>query len=141
VEGGAVVHHRSFFKHDQKSRVDDAIAKDAADDKIWREVCKVVDFRDKRRCRCCGKKTNPDDVGLLRGHRHHLVYRSAGGKDESGNLLTLCARCHTDEHQNRLQIHWGSQGADDCVSFWKKDETGCWFQWRREIAIGRFEKD
>ncbi len=129
-----------FPKVAMKSRVEDAQDRKSAQEAQWRAVCRVVDARDKRTCRACGRKSNPDAVGLLkRGHRHHIVYRSAGGEDVSSNLVTLCAVCHDDEHVKRtLEI---DGNADDALAFWRKDENGHWFLWRREIAVGTFEHD
>lgn len=130
--------HQTNFKHDQESRIDLAIKRKKDADTRWRDVCKVVDARDKRACRCCEKRTNADDVGLLRGHRHHIVYRSAGGKDISGNLVTLCAECHNDEHRCKLGI---DGNADEALTFWRKNDDGLWFVSRREKAIGVWERD
>jgi len=46
--------------------------------------------RDRYRCRECGKPAR--DV-------HHVVLRSAGGRDEPSNLRSLCSRCHSAKHQ------------------------------------------
>lgn len=131
--------HRSFFKSASPSRVDRKLAKDKADDAQWRLCCQLVDARDHRTCRCCGRRTSPDDVGLLRGHRHHIVYRSAGGLDESRNVVTLCATCHDAEHVKRTLDIDGN--ADTGLTFWKRDENDVWFIWRREVAVGLVEKD
>lgn len=135
--------HVTNFKHEIKTRVDSKVERDAERDKAWRECCKAVDARDHRTCRCCERKTNPDDVGLKRGHRHHIVYRSAGGKDVAENVVTLCWECHNDEHKNRLQIVavTTEQGANGALEFWRKNDDGDWFLSRREIAIGRVERD
>jgi 5-methylcytosine-specific restriction endonuclease McrA len=130
--------HQTNFKHDQKTRVDDRLERDRDDDKGWREVCKIVDARDARSCRCCDKRTNADAVGLMRGHRHHIVYRSAGGPDTSANLVTLCAACHNDEHQHRLLI---DGNADEKLTFSRKDDHGEWYVSRQEIAVRVVERD
>jgi hypothetical protein len=68
-------------------------------EKQHRDCNRLVDLRDHRICRVCGRPSNPEGIGLLeRGHRHHLVYRSQGGLDESRNVLTLCAGCHDEVH-------------------------------------------
>lgn len=135
------VTHKTFFKGDQPSRLDDAKqeAKDA--NAQWRAVCKLVDERDKRKCRACLKRSDPDATGLLkRGHRHHIVYRSAGGEDVSENLVTLCAECHDAEHVKRTLEIEGN--ADEALAFWRKDPIeNIWYLWRREVAVGRFEHD
>lgn len=137
--------HQTFFKSDLPTRVDRRLARQRDDDAIWRSVCKVIDARDGRTCRACGKRTNPDDVGLLRGHRHHLIYRSAGGADVKENLVTLCASCHDAEHVKRtLEIVCVSQsdGAEGLLEFWRKDDDDDQFYLsKRELAIGHFEKD
>ena len=133
------VTHRTFFKSDYPSRVEDALEQSFAEDANWRVVCKQVDERDHRSCRACGRRTNPDHVGLLRGHRHHIVYRSAGGPDSTDNLCTLCPVCHSDEHVKRTLEIEGN--ADDALAFWRKDEHDDWYLWRREISVGRFEHD
>ena len=136
--------HQTFFKQDMPSRVDRKREKKAAEDAAWRAVCKVVDARDGRSCRCCDKRSDPDAAGLLtRGHRHHLVYRSAGGRDESSNLVTLCAGCHDDEHHNRLRITGtsGDANADEGLIFWRKDEHGVWFVAREEVDVRVPRKD
>ena len=33
---------------------------------------------------------------------HHIIYRSQGGKDEIGNLIALCRKCHDMAHNNEL---------------------------------------
>jgi 5-methylcytosine-specific restriction endonuclease McrA len=70
-----------------------------------REVYAAVDARDGWCCRVCGKFSNVRAVGVLhKGHHHHIVYRSAGGQDETSNLCLLCPRCHDEEHAHRLRI-------------------------------------
>lgn len=132
--------HQTFPKSiDGKSRVERALEKKAADEKLWREVCAKVDARDERTCRCCDKRTNPDLVGLLRGHRHHIVYRSAGGADSPANVVTLCPRCHDEEHVKRtLQIEGN---ADERLTFYRIDEHGERFTVREEIAVRIVRRD
>lgn len=130
--------HESYFKHDQKSRMDDRLEDERAAALEKRRVHAIVDTRDKRQCRACQKRANPDAIGLLRGHRHHIVYRSALGPTVSENLATLCASCHNDEHRHRFQIEGD---ADDKLTFWRKDPRGIWYVWRREVSVGIFEKD
>ncbi|RLB45773.1 MAG: hypothetical protein DRJ42_29175, partial [Deltaproteobacteria bacterium] len=50
--------------------------------------------------RCASPVCRRRDVTL-----HHLVYRSAGGGDEGGNVLSVCAWCHLEgEHGGRLKV-------------------------------------
>ena len=135
--------HRTFFKSELETRVDRKVKRDAEKEATWRACCQAVDARDHRICRCCGKKTDPDDVGLKRGHRHHIVYRSAGGQDVPENVITLCWLEHNDEHKGQLEIRIvdATLGANGPVEFWRKDDDGLWFLSKRELDVHRIEKD
>lgn len=129
----------TFFKQDMKSRVDEAREKEAAEEAVWRFVCKLVDQRDGKACRCCDKRSDPEATGLLkRGHRHHLVYRSAGGTDTTDNLVTLCADCHNDEHKNRLRIEGNP---DVALIFFRQNDAGSWYVVREEISVRVVRRD
>lgn len=138
--------HQTFFKSDMPSRVGVAAEKKAAAEANWREIAQAVDARDGRQCRCCDKRSDPGASGLLtRGHRHHLTYRSAGGQDDTSNLVTLCARCHDDEHHSRLWItgpnpEWPVD-ADGPLTFWRRGEDGTRYIEREEIAVRQVRKD
>lgn len=130
---------RTMFKHDMPSRYDvaDRKAKDAH--REWLDVCAAVDARDKGRCRCCGKRAPLNGVGVLeRAHRHHIVYRSAGGADSASNLVLLCPRCHFDEHAHRMKVEGN---ADEALTFFRKDDAGGWFISRQEIGPHLVERD
>ena len=61
-------------------------------------VYRAVDARDGLRCRICGEWAGLDI------HRHHLVYRSAGGLTTTANVLSLCPTCHVvGIHGGRLK--------------------------------------
>jgi len=61
-------------------------------------VYAAVDARDGHRCRICGEYAGLDI------HRHHLVYRSAGGLTTTANVLSLCPTCHVvGIHGGRLK--------------------------------------
>ena len=61
-------------------------------------VYRAVDARDGLRCRICGEYAGLDI------HRHHLVYRSAGGLTTTANILSLCPTCHVvGIHGGRLK--------------------------------------
>lgn len=139
-----VVWDKAHFKSDEPTRHSTAKARKAEADALWRATCKAVDTRDGKACRACDKRSDPEATGLLaRGHRHHLVYRSAGGPDTPENLVTLCAECHAAEHANRLRIEGtnGPANANDGLIFFRKDDEGCWFQSRRELAVRVLERD
>lgn len=134
----------SHFKADEPSRVDRARAKKAEEEAAWKAVCALVDARDGKSCRCCDKRSDPEATGLLtRGHRHHIIYRSAGGPDASWNLLTLCSQCHSDEHRNRLRIDGPTMpvNADGPVLFMRPDADGVWCVVREEVAVRVVRRD
>ena len=54
----------------------------------------AVFTRDNYTCQCC-KKTVRDGTIL---HVHHIVYRSQGGTNRMGNLITVCEKCHTPKN-------------------------------------------
>lgn len=123
---------KSHFKSEDETRFD--VADKAAKDEMgsWRKVCAAVDARDKKQCRCCGRShVHPDRVGVLhRAHRHHIVYRSAGGADAVENVVTLCAACHNGEHKHRLRI----EGTGEAITVFQRDANGQWYISRQEIA-------
>lgn len=52
-----------------------------------RKVYAAVDRRDAKRCRYCGRA---DTLS-----HHHIWPRGTGGPDETWNIVTLCADCHS----------------------------------------------
>jgi 5-methylcytosine-specific restriction endonuclease McrA len=58
---------------------------------------RLVDLRDRGRCRVCGDTSGPM-------HHHHIRYRSLGGADSSANVALVCARCHADIHAARVRL-------------------------------------
>jgi hypothetical protein len=98
--GVAVPKPSKFDRVAQKRR--DKLDEDAA----WVALCKAVDLRDKRECRCCGRSGKVDGAAsvLERLHRHHIQYRSASGEDTLENVLILCSFCHLAEHAGQLTL-------------------------------------
>ncbi len=45
------------------------------------------------KCQKCGNA--PDFRGLA---KHHLTFRSHGGKDTEDNLIWVCGKCHSEYH-------------------------------------------
>lgn len=132
--------HQTFWKSDMTTRVDERLKAEREESAQERDVYKAVDVRDRKRCRACGRKSNPDAIGLTqRAHHHHVVYRSAGGPTETWNVALVCAGCHDAEHVKRTLKIEGN--ADEALTFWKKDADGEWYVWRRELGVGRFERD
>lgn len=131
--------HQTFFKHDIPSRVERKKCRDREDRSAYLAVCKQVDKRDCGRCRVCLKRCNPNAVTMLdRAHRHHIIYRSAGGPDFDWNVVTLCAMCHDQQHRGLIDVR-GSATAG--IEIWHPDDRGGWFLWRRETMPFVHEKD
>ena len=63
-----------------------------------------VQQRDRGRCRVC------DRVTWLQ--QHHIQFRSALGKDEPENLISLCRECHADIHAGRLKLDGDASAID-----------------------------
>ena len=64
---------------------------------VWKETRKKALKRDKFRCQKCGAKN-------VKLHVHHIVPVSAGGSDELYNLITLCEKCHFDNHPRNKKL-------------------------------------
>lgn len=68
-----------------------------------RRVQAIVDRRDEKRCRCCGRRGDPSSLTALgRIHRAHIQDASRGGPCSPENLVSLCATCHALEHAKQL---------------------------------------
>lgn len=64
------------------------------------EVTHAVNLRD--RCRCRAKLSDGTECGETRWtDHHHIVPRWLGGKDEPGNIITLCTAHHRLWHKRR----------------------------------------
>jgi 5-methylcytosine-specific restriction endonuclease McrA len=128
-----------MFKHDMPSRVEGKRIRKAEDMAAWRAVCKQVDARDKGRCRVCGRRCDPNAVGMLeRAERHHIEYRSRGGEDIDHNVVTMCSGCHTDQHAGRIDVRGNARAG---IEIWRPDDGGTWFLARREQMAGVWERD
>lgn len=75
-------------------------------DEAWRKVSEAVSIRDKHTCRVCKRPTIRYGTGdpRLVGQSHHIIYRSAGGKDTLENCVWICGQCSDDEHTHRIDI-------------------------------------
>lgn len=139
--------HVTFFKHDMKSRVDERMEDEANETRDRRRWDAEIDRRDGKRCRACGRHSDPDRIGLTtRGHRAHIVYASAGGSWEPFNRVTLCFACHNDEHKDRLRFTedggpYVGIDARQGMEFWRKNDELVWYLSRRELSPGVPEKD
>lgn len=63
------------------------------------DVRYYVFARDNYTCQVCKRKD-----GILR--THHIIYRSKGGSDRTGNQITVCTECHTPENHRKGGIFW-----------------------------------
>ena len=66
------------------------------------DVRNAVFARDDHKCVCCGRGIK--DGTIL--HAHHLKYRSLGGTNRMGNLVTVCERCHTPANHQKGGLLW-----------------------------------
>jgi hypothetical protein len=129
---------RSAFKGKEPSRVRVRKMRNAEQLAAWKAVCKQVDARDGYRCRVCGRRADPNAVGLVdRAHRHHIVYRSAGGEDDEANVITLCAECHAEQHAGRLDVKGNARTG---VEVWRQRDGG-WYLVAREVRPFQYERD
>src|SRR5690348_8466363 len=72
---------------------------------IYHRLMKKVLERDGWRCKKCGSLENLQV--------HHRIKRSQQGDDSLGNLVTLCAFCHMEEHG---QLSYSTLAARDHYS-------------------------
>jgi len=70
---------------------------------IYRRLMKRVLERGGWQCQKCG---SPENLQV-----HHMIKRSQQGSDALGNLVSLCADCHMEEHG---QLYYTGQAAKVC---------------------------
>ena len=68
-------------------------------EKAWDNLSLAVKERDLFRCTSCGA----DKDTAIQLHAHHIIPKSAGGKDELDNLTTLCIECHAKAHDGTVR--------------------------------------
>lgn len=92
----------------------EAIAEDSLIERTWEAVKKFIAERDEFRCRVCGRSCRYGAPKLAeRADPHHIILRSAGGPDESWNLIYLCRGCHDLVHKLRKLFLSGNADAKD----------------------------
>ena len=94
---------------------------------------KAIYQRDHGCCRVCGKALRFEhQYPATRMQWHHIVYKSAGGDDSIDNGLTVCWKCHRDEHESLIEI----KGTGQCVTIRRfHPETGRVVeQWESAVA-------
>jgi 5-methylcytosine-specific restriction endonuclease McrA len=67
--------------------------------KDYYNVKAYVLHRDGYKCQHCRGKSKDKKL-----HAHHVIWKSNGGTDEPGNLLTMCETCHDDLHKGLLKL-------------------------------------
>lgn len=112
--------HQTFAK--PTSRAEAKAERNNTRRRHQRAVYGLVTARDGRKCRACKRSIDAGATDMLRkAHHHHVVFRSAGGKDETGNLMLACGICHSNIHAHRLTV---SGNADGTLTF--STETHTW---------------
>lgn len=87
----------------KKPRIFDKVDARRDEEKQKRDAYKFVDARDGRKCRCCGRKGNPNAVGALgRIHRAHIHDAGTQGAMDPANLVSLCWICAALETVKQL---------------------------------------
>lgn len=93
-----------------------------------------ADIRDGRRCQHPGcYKTNTD--------HHHIVYRSAGGKNHVENLVNLCSEHHAigkkSPHQSvAWRRFWEGWAEERYPTYWQEIREGQQIATRQQLNIG-----
>lgn len=83
-----------FCPQPKRSRVLDMVDDRKDREREKRAVYREVDVRDGKRCRCCGRKGNPQALGVLgRIHRCHIHDAGTRGPMTASNLVSLCWIC------------------------------------------------
>lgn len=78
--------------------------------KVWRKKRLAVLKRDDFRCSRCKRAKGDADPRVKAGvvkvlEVHHLTYKNYGS-EPLGDLITLCQKCHTVEHQWRKRRNY-----------------------------------
>lgn len=117
-----------------RSRVDDRLARLAAEESEKRACYRLVDARDQGRCRVCGRRCDPRAVAIKdTAEHHHLVKQSQTNAHETHLVILICRRCHDLIHVKALLTVTGDADARDangvlCGLVVKRfePETGAW---------------
>lgn len=71
----------------------------------WRDVAAKIRALDGYKCIVCGAQSTEL-------HVHHIIYASNFGTHQKHNLVTLCRRCHEDEHETVFDFGEESYSAE-----------------------------
>lgn len=93
------------FAKQQQSETAKRAAKRKAENE-WRVLSLQVCARAKGICQVSGAQTTKYGKGdpRLWGQAHHLVMRSAGGRDEMSNLIWVTYETHTKIHAHQIEV-------------------------------------
>ncbi|WP_312912327.1 HNH endonuclease [Natronosalvus caseinilyticus] len=67
----------------------------------WNSISEYVKERDHYTCQICGIMGR--EYGPAELHAHHVHHKSEGGGDHPSNLITLCWKCHNNQHDHYVQ--------------------------------------
>lgn len=102
-----------FEKRRAKDRAKRALK--VEENAAWKALSWKVFNRDGGCCRICGRalKFNCDDP-REDADAHHIIFRSAGGPNETWNLITVCAfPCHRQIHRRMPNLWLEVEGNGD----------------------------
>lgn len=115
---------RDVAKHeDRQAKARAKRQREREADAAWRVLREQIWRRDGGVCRATGQPLELYHESPLRmTQTHHIVWRSAGGKDVSSNLISVSARIHDEIHAHKLDV---SGNGDELVTFTRRNlETG-----------------
>jgi hypothetical protein len=81
----------------------------------YQAVCEQVDERDGGCCKECGSPYHIE--------HHHCLFRSAGGRDDIENIVTLCSWCHK---YSPASPHMSRAGRQKWLEWAKKKYPSYW---------------
>jgi len=88
-----------------KTRLEEKLARRAAETREMRECYAKVNVREGFCCRVTGVTVAPSGLSMLeRGHHHHMVYRSRGGKHETNNVVLVSPKTHQAIHNGEMRL-------------------------------------
>ncbi len=88
--------------------------------KTWRQIRARIITRDHSTCQRCEHYSR-----TRRGLSvHHIIPRNEGGSDHSGNLITLCDKCHDTVEMSDARTFVEVIATDDPIKYYDEKEEG-----------------